>query len=229
MTKSNMGDSSEDNNYNNNNNNNKDNIPIRRNRVGTKNIDLYKWEATSYELNESSYATQEYIQDKIRINETDIDSVLTMPQGHDLNVWQYEQIRQFTLELNHFIVLFKDICNSNTCPQMKATDDWLFLCASHKQTQECSAIDYIVHTLDSTSSLLNSDKHFPKRIEILASSTKHFQSICRRLYRIFAHAFYHHREVYNEYESKTLLHKRFVKFCLKNGLLPKSAIIIKEN
>ncbi|EGC29024.1 hypothetical protein DICPUDRAFT_159452 [Dictyostelium purpureum] len=202
--------------------------PKRRNRIGTKNKELYNWDPIEYEQNESSFATQEYIQDRIRKDECNTNYVLSMPSNHDINLWQYEQIRQFTLELNHFTALFKDFCNQTTCPSMKATDDWLFLCASHKQTQECSAIDYIIHTLDSTSAILNSDKHFPKRIEIPATSIKHFQSICRRLYRIFAHAFYHHRELYNDFESKTNLHKRFCKFCLQSNLLPKSAILVKE-
>jgi len=202
--------------------------PKRRNRIGTKNKDLYKWEPTIYESNESSYATQEYIQDRIRIDETNIDSILKAPEGHDVNVWLYEQIRQFTLELNHFSVLFKDICNQNTCPKMKATDDWLFLCASHSSIQECSAIDYFIHTLDSTSATLNSEKLFPKRMEIPPSSAKQFNSIVRRLYRLLAHAFYHHRELFNDFEAKTQLCKRFTQFGKDNGLLPKSAIIIKE-
>eukprot|EP01132_Coremiostelium_polycephalum_P009389 gene9389-11534_t len=199
----------------------------RRNRIGTKNNELYNWEPLQYDQIESNYATQEYIQDTIRKYEKDVNVVLDIPENQDKNVWQYEQIRQFTLELNQFTVLFKDICNQKSCPKMKATDDWLFLCASHKQTQECSAIDYIIHTLDSTSALLNSDKNFPQRIEISQASVKHFPSIMRRLYRIFAHAYYHHRELYDDFEAKTQLCQRFVKFGLSYGLLPKNVLIIK--
>lgn len=38
---------------------------------------------------------------------------------------------------------------------MKATDEWLYLCAAHKAPKECCAIDYIIHTLDGTAALLN--------------------------------------------------------------------------
>lgn len=47
---------------------------------------------------------------------------------------------------------------------MTATDQWIFLCAAHKQPRECSAIDYTRHTLDGAACLLNSNKYFPSRL-----------------------------------------------------------------
>ncbi|GIQ91541.1 MOB kinase activator family protein, partial [Kipferlia bialata] len=41
--------------------------------------------------------------------------------------------------------------------------EWMFLCACHPSPRECSAIDYIVHTLDATGSHLNSTASFPNR------------------------------------------------------------------
>ncbi|GAM24918.1 hypothetical protein SAMD00019534_080930 [Acytostelium subglobosum LB1] len=202
---------------------------LRRNRIGSKNADLYSWEPLPYEKIESNYATQEYIQDKIRKDILDIDAILEPPESQDIGLWQYEHVRQFTLELNQYAVLLKDVCNSQTCPQMKATDDWLFLCAAHakQQTQDCCAIDYIVHMLDSTATLLNSDKHFPKRsIEISQESLKQLQSTVRRLYRLFAHAFFHHRELYDEIETNTLICKRFTQFATKYKLISNNQLII---
>ena len=94
--------------------------------------------------------------------------------------WQYEMIKAFTVELSALAVALNDVCTAQTCPQMKATDEWMYLCAAHKQPQECPAIDYIVHTLDGTAALLNSNKWFPSRSEIQDSSLKYFQSITRR-------------------------------------------------
>jgi hypothetical protein len=81
---------------------------------------------------------------------------------------------------------------------MKATDEWLYLCAAHKTPKECCAIDYIIHTLDGTAALLNSDKYFPSRVSISESSLKYFQSIARRLYRVFSHAYFHHRDLFDQ-------------------------------
>ena len=80
----------------------------------------------------------------------------------------------------------------------------LYLCAAHstQNENECCAIDYIVHTLDATTALINSSRYFPSRMSIAPTSTKHFSSIARRLYRIFAHAYYHHREVFDQCEVR---------------------------
>ncbi|EFA84488.1 hypothetical protein PPL_02522 [Heterostelium album PN500] len=91
-------------------------IQKRRNRIGTKNENLYDWPHQEYENIESNYATQEYIQDKI-------NAIIEPPESHDIYVWQYEQIRQFTLELNHFATHLKEVCNAKTCDKMKATED----------------------------------------------------------------------------------------------------------
>ena len=44
------------------------------------------------------------------------------------------------------------------------------------------------------------DRTSENRVTVPESSIKHFQSIARRLYRIFAHAYYHHRELFSEFE-----------------------------
>jgi hypothetical protein len=63
---------------------------------------------------------------------------------------------------------------------MTATEQWIFLCAAHKNPKEvmrnifininflnfllqCPAIDYTRHTLDGAASLLNNNKYFPSR------------------------------------------------------------------
>lgn len=111
---------------------------------------------------------------------------------------------------------------------MKATDEWLYLCAAHKNPKECCAIDYIIHTLDGTAALLNSDKCFPSRVSIPESSLKYFQSITRRLYRIFSHAFFHHRELFDQIENEHHLCDRFVKFSNLFKLIPKKLQIIPD-
>lgn len=77
-------------------------------------------------------------------------------------------------------------CTRITCPEMKA-GEWLYLCVAHGNDgamevsltiilkknkvslttyvypQQCCAIDYILHTLDSATALLNSPRAFPSR------------------------------------------------------------------
>ena len=65
---------------------------------------------------------------------------------------------------------------------------------------QCPAIDYTRHTLDGAACLLNSNKYFPSRVSIKESSVAKLGSVCRRVYRIFSHAYFHHRSLFDEYE-----------------------------
>ena len=105
-------------------------------------------------------------------------------------MWKYEHLRQFCLELNGLAVKLQSECHSDTCTQMTATEQWIFLCAAHKTPKECPAIDYTRHTLDGAACLLNSNKYFPSRVSIKESSVAKLGSVCRRIYRIFSHAYF---------------------------------------
>jgi len=44
--------------------------------------------------------------------------------------------RQFCMELNGLAVRLQEECNPETCTQMTATEQWIFLCAAHKTPKE---------------------------------------------------------------------------------------------
>ncbi|KAG5438084.1 hypothetical protein PCK2_000973 [Pneumocystis canis] len=126
------------------------------------------------------------------------------PRKVDPWIWVYELIRRLTIDLNILVVgMLEDSCSPKKCPEMRA-NEWQYLCACHNSPQECAAIDYILHTLDNTTTLLCSNKYFPSKMSVPISSTKHFSSIMRRLYRIFSHAWYKH------YENEISLYRRFM-------------------
>lgn len=81
-------------------------------------------------------------------------------------MWKYEQIRQFVLELNLLVTTLKDICSKESCPSMKGSQDNEYLCAAHKNPINCSAIDYMVHNLDQSTSVLLNTKNYPNRASI---------------------------------------------------------------
>nr|KAF6353671.1 MOB family member 4, phocein [Pipistrellus kuhlii]BAC28849.1 unnamed protein product [Mus musculus] len=136
---------------------------LRRNRPGTKAQDFYNWPDESFDEMDSTLAVQQYIQQNIRADCSNIDKILEPPEGQDEGVWKYEHLRQFCLELNGLAVKLQSECHPDTCTQMTATEQWIFLCAAHKTPKECPAIDYTRHTLDGAACLLNSNKYFPSR------------------------------------------------------------------
>uniref|UniRef100_A0A8C1F2Q6 MOB family member 4, phocein n=1 Tax=Cyprinus carpio carpio TaxID=630221 RepID=A0A8C1F2Q6_CYPCA len=173
---------------------------LRRNRPGTKAKDFYNWSDESFEEMDSTLAVQQYIQQNIRSDCSNIEKIMEPPEGQDEGVWKYEHLRQFCLELNGLAVKLQNECHPDTCTQMTATEQWIFLCAAHKTPKECPAIDYTRHTLDGAACLLNSNKYFPSRVSIKESSVAKLGSVCRRIYRIFSHAYFHHRQIFDKYE-----------------------------
>ncbi|XP_025959450.2 MOB-like protein phocein isoform X3 [Dromaius novaehollandiae] len=188
--------------------------------------DFYNWPDESFEEMDSTLAVQQYIQQNIRADCSNIDKILEPPEGQDEGVWKYEHLRQFCLELNGLAVKLQSECHPDTCTQMTATEQWIFLCAAHKTPKECPAIDYTRHTLDGAACLLNSNKYFPSRVSIKESSVAKLGSVCRRIYRIFSHAYFHHRQIFDEYENETFLCHRFTKFVMKYNLMSKDNLIV---
>lgn len=64
------------------------------------------------------------------------------------------------------------------------------------------------------------------RVSIKESSVAKLGSVCRRIYRIFSHAYFHHRQIFDEYENETFLCHRFTKFVMKYNLMSKDNLIV---
>ncbi|KAH9000888.1 Mob1/phocein [Lactarius hatsudake] len=143
--------------------------------------------------------------------------------------WIYEQLRRLAQDLSHpLITMLQQECTRATCPEMKA-GEWMYLCVAHGNDgamEQCCAIDYILHTVDSATALLNSPRAFPSRINIPHPSHRHFGSLARRLGRIFAHAYFHHREVFEQAEAESSLYARFLALTCKFELVPPEFLII---
>jgi len=199
---------------------------LRRNRPGTKREDWCNWGDMNFDEMESTLNVQQYIQQLVRKDPSNVEAVLTPPDGQDEGVWKYEHLRQFCMELNGIAVKLQEECRPQTCNQMTATEQWIFLCAAHKNPKECTAINYTRHTLDGAACLLNSNKYFPSRVSIKESSIAKLGSVCRRVYRIFSHAYFHHRSLFDDFEGRTHLCKRFTAYVIKYNLMSREHLIV---
>ncbi|CAK4024220.1 Hypothetical predicted protein [Lecanosticta acicola] len=155
------------------------------------------------------------------------------PPNTSREIWLYELGRFLIQKTNAIIVaLFADHppCSQQTCPEMRASE-WQYLCAVHDPPKSCSAIDYCCHTLDWAASSLTSSKMFPSRLglgsgnagggsdKFLQQQMKEITNIFRRVYRIYAHAWFQHREVFYAVESKTGLYTFFKTVCDEYNLI----------
>lgn len=142
---------------------------IRRNRPGTKKEvkgsyltyfqEWCQWPDEVFDEIDTILAVQQVIyfililillqiiQQTIRKDYKNVDAILTEPPGQDLGVWKYEHLRQFCMELNGLAVLLQDHCTPETCSQMTATEQWIFLCAAHKTPKEVTFKNLCSHDL----------------------------------------------------------------------------------
>ena len=63
-------------------------------------------------------------------------------------------------------------------------------------------------------------------LSIPASSYRHFSSLARRLGRIFAHAYFHHREAFEQAEAESSLYARFLALTSRFDLVPAEFLVI---
>lgn len=151
------------------------------------------------------------------------------PEGVDRPLWLYELCRFLTMKVNNLVVAFfaeEPPCSSQTCPEMRASE-WQYLCAVHDPPKSCCAIDYCCHTLDWATNILTSPKYFPSRLTLGSAAhggsqggMRHLTNIFRRLYRIFAHAWFQHREVFWQVEGHDGLYIFFKTVCDMYNLIP---------
>ncbi|KAA8893778.1 Mob1/phocein, partial [Sphaerosporella brunnea] len=213
---------------------------IRRIRPGTKsrNVDTGLPLTCLSEL-DSAFQLQEHLASLLSsitnpagsdrtfpLTRADCERLATPPEGVEENLWCYELTRRLTRDLNVLIVaLLHDKCTAATCPEMRASE-WQYLCAVHDSPQSCCAIDYSTHTLDHAATMLTSTKYFPSRLSLHQASVKHLASIFRRLYRIFAHAWFQHRHVFWEVEGEYGLYLFFKTVSDRYRLIPQDSLML---
>jgi hypothetical protein len=156
------------------------------------------------------------------------------PANTSKEIWLYELGRFLIQKTNAIIVaLFADSppCSPLTCPEMRASE-WQYLCAVHDPPKSCSAIDYCCHTLDWAATTLTSSKMFPSRLglgsgntvgggndKVLQQQMKEITNIFRRVYRIYAHAWFQHRDMFWRVEAKSGLYVLFKTVCDEYGMI----------
>ncbi|KIO26086.1 hypothetical protein M407DRAFT_24644 [Tulasnella calospora MUT 4182] len=223
----------------------------RRPTPGSRLQDAFPARPANLQLSDidSAFPLQEYIAHLVQLDPHDVNAIVSVPEarkddasgsggspeerelGVDESCWIYEQLRRLAQDLTHpLITSLQAECNRTTCPEMKA-GEWLYLCVAHgtgpsATMEQCCAIDYITHTLDSATALLNSPRAFPSRLQIPPASKRQFPSLARRLSRIFAHAYYHHREAFEQAEAESSLYARFLMLAKRFDLVPTEFLVL---
>ncbi|KAF6224780.1 hypothetical protein HO133_009974 [Letharia lupina] len=156
--------------------------------------------------------------------------IATPPPNIDRSLWLYELTRFLTQHANDLLVALltkiDPACSAASCPEMRASE-WQYLCAVHDTPKACCAVDYCIHTLDWAGDILTSVKLFPSRMTLgppdspgHQTAVRNITNIMRRVYRIFAHAWFQHREgVFWPVEASGGIYTLFKTVCDVYGLI----------
>ncbi|KAL9651847.1 hypothetical protein ABK040_000195 [Willaertia magna] len=203
---------------------------------------------------DNSIVVQEMIQRMIRKHPKKIKKIISIPKSSNENqeeylvdkeVWIYEHMRQFLIEINQFILHLKDVCTKETQPEMKisqthllgenynnndegSNEELLYYCPVFNPPQLVSAIDYMVHIHTQSTNVLMDVKLFPSRNTISKKAIKEIKTLCRRIYRIFAFSYFVHKNEFLSFEKKFHLAERFQKFVKKFDLMSSKDFLIPE-
>jgi hypothetical protein len=79
----------------------------------------------------------------------------------------------------------------------------------------CSAIDYCVHTLDTTTVLLTNPAYFSNRENIRDNSAQVLLKMMRYVYRMLAHICYHQRKQFNSSQHRYRITEHLTLYCKK--------------
>ncbi|CAG8294765.1 unnamed protein product [Penicillium salamii] len=164
---------------------------------------------SSYQLRQFAEAT---------LGSGSLRKAVKLPEGEDLNEWLAVNIVDFYNQINLLYGSITEFCSPQTCPEMKATDEYgVSLAAAqapfahnldrfeylwqdsenYKRPTKMSAPEYIEHLMAWVQSNVDNEQMFPSRIGV--PFPKSFPSLLRqifkRLYRVYAHIYCHHYPV----------------------------------
>ncbi|KAK5119361.1 hypothetical protein LTR85_007717 [Meristemomyces frigidus] len=123
--------------------------------------------------------------------------VVQLPEGEDRDEWLAVNVVDFYNQINLLYGAITEFCSPQTCPEMKATDEFEYLWhdpPAYPKPTRLPAPTYISHLLTWTSNHLSNPNVFPTHpgVPFPANFQGTIRTIFKRLYRIYAHIYCHH-------------------------------------
>ena len=145
-----------------------------------------------------------------------------LPEGEDLNEWLAVNVVDFYNQLNMLYATITEFCTPKTCPTMSAGDGFKYLWSDgqqYKKPTQVPACEYVSLLMNWIESLLDDETIFPSQID--HPFPKNFQqvikNIMKRLFRIYAHCYYHHMDNFEQLGALAHLNTSFKQFIFFNN------------
>lgn len=143
-----------------------------------------------YKLQQISQAT---------LGTCDLRNAVKLPQGENLNDWLAVSVVDFFNQLSCLFAPVAEHCTPQTCPEMTAGPGYKYAWQDnerYKKPTMLPANEYITNVMLWTESYINNEKYFPSdpSVPFPNDFQQIVQNIFKRLFRIYAHIYHHHRE-----------------------------------
>lgn len=160
-----------------------------------------------------------------------LKEAVKLPPGEDEQEWIAVHVVDFHNQINMLYSTITLLCSPTSCPKMTAGEKYEYLwqdsnSPKYRKPTKVSAPEYIENLLKWTHERFLDPHYFPTElgVEFPPDARSMFQQILKRLFRVYAHIYYHHIFQITELGLQPHLNtslKHFVLFCNQFQLVPK--------
>jgi MOB kinase activator 1 len=152
------------------------------------------------------------------IHAGDLRESVKLPVGENINEWYAKHVSCFYQQLSMIFPMIAEFCTPENCPQMTAGGGFKYLWQENERQKPIalSAPVYINTLLDWVKRQLEDESIFPTALgaPFPANFELVVRNIMKRLFRIYAHAYYPHQENFRSLGATAHLNTSFRHFVL---------------
>ncbi|OHS99466.1 Mob1/phocein family protein [Tritrichomonas foetus] len=151
------------------------------------------------------------------IPQIDLRQAVKLPEGEDLNEWLAKNVSDFYRQVSMLYSTITEFCTDEHCPVMSAGPGYRYLWSedqSGSHPAEVTAPQYIIYLLKWIDSLLENEEIFPStsNAPFPDDFIVYVKNCMKRLFRFYAHCYYHHLENFQALKMEKLLNTSFKHF-----------------
>ena len=147
----------------------------------------------------------------------DLRATVKLPEGEAKNEWLAKNVSDFYRELTMIHGTVTQFCTEKMCPQMTAGPGFIYLWQDDSATKPVpvSAPKYIDLVLKWVNNQIDNEAIFPSTTSAFPPDFEQIvRNIMKRLFRIYAHFYYHHYENFRSLGMAKWLNTSFHHFIL---------------
>lgn len=173
---------------------------------------------------------------KRTIEQGDLKQAVKLPPGENLDEWLAMNIVEFYNQLGCLYAPISEKCTPQACPKMTAGPNYQYFWqdnVNYKKPTMLPAPEYIANVMAWANSYISNEKYFPTdpSVPYPPDFRPVVANIFKRLFRIYAHIYHHHRNDVVQIGAESQLDtsfKHFYLFCNEFKLIPEDQMMPLE-